>query len=171
MIDALTKVVASQTIDVSVNINAAGEVFLFPHAQVGDNASGATTSFIIRRAGMSIGLQALVILESLSSTTTTDEPFTVFCEYSTDNGTTYHMIGVTDFKDNTPVPARRVMPLGLIDRIPEDPATDAHHLIRFSITLGISGSQAAGATSSGAIDPIFSIYLTAGERVAGSVNN
>jgi hypothetical protein len=110
-------------------------------------------------------------MESVSTGTTTDEPFTIFFEYSTDNGTTYHMIGVCDFKDNTVAPAQRVVPLGLIDRTSEDPITDAHHLIRASIALGIAGVQAAGATSSSTIDPTFSVYLTAGERVQGSVNN
>lgn len=170
MIDALLKIVASDAIDVSADINAAGENMLFAHAQIGDNAAGATTSFIIRRSGLPSGLQALVVLESVSTGTATDEPFTVFCEYSTDNGTTYHMIGVCDFKDTLTVPATRTMNLGLIDRVAEDPTTDAHHLIRFSIMLGIDGDQAAGATSSSTIDPTFSIYLTAGEKTR-SVNN
>jgi hypothetical protein len=171
MIDALLKVVASDAIDVSADINAAGENMLFAHAQVGDNASGATTSFIIRRSGLPLGLQAIVVMESVSTGTTTDEPFTILAEYSTDNGTTYHAIGTCDFKDNTVAPAVRVIPLGLIDRYAEDPSTDAHHLLRFSIMLGIDGDQAAGLTSSSTIDPTFSVYLTAGERVRGSVNN
>jgi len=158
MIDALLQIVNGDVLDLSANFAADGDIHVAVHAEVGDNVGQGTTDFVIRQTGLPHGAQMLVKREDTGLTT--GAAILVMLEESTDAGSTFHAIGITDLPAETG-PVAYTASIGFSERYPEKETTETDHVIRVRFLT------ADGQLHAGTVDPTISVYIVAGEKVRG----
>ena len=157
MIDALLHIVDSDVIDLSARFTADGDIDTAVHTTVGDNAGGDTDNFRIRQTGLPHGAQMLVVREDTG--TTTGASINIELQVST-NDSAYHAIAIVALPAEAG-PVSYTAPIGLIDRYPEKETTENDHRFR------VVAKTADGQLHAGTVDPTYSVYIVAGEKVRG----
>lgn len=169
MLDALLKIVDSDTVNMDADVDAAGEIHPAVHNLVGSNttaAGGGTGLFRIGTAqGIPLGAQMLVVREDVLASIV--DPLTITLHLSTSNeqGSDSRPYDFTLASVVLPAaagPGRWTAPIGLMDHIPEQIATADN------VNLIVDYTINDGTGSASTVDPTFSVYLTAGERVTSS---
>ncbi len=157
MIDALLHIVNTDTVDLSANFTADGDVHTAVHATVGDNTGLDTDNFVIRQTQLPHGAQMLVVREDTGLTT--GASLNVELQLSSDDST-YHAIATVAMPAETG-PVSYTAPIGLVERYPEKETTENDHRLR------VVYKTADGQLHAGTVDPIISVYIVAGEKVRG----